>query len=74
MSRKVCESQIDGEYKGWDGHSVYRLVNGQIWQQASYRYMYRYAYRPRVTVIEESGRYMMYVEGEQEGQHVKRVY
>ncbi len=26
-------SQIDGEFKGWTGNTVFRLKNGQIWRQ-----------------------------------------
>lgn len=27
-------SQIDGPFKGWDGHTEFRLQNGQVWVQS----------------------------------------
>ena len=72
--RIFCESRIDGEYNGWEGDTVYRLINGQTWQQASYRYFYRYEYMPLVKVIDINGRYTMFVGSESVGQHVRRIY
>ncbi|WP_237213003.1 hypothetical protein [Falsiroseomonas oryziterrae] len=59
----VLESRIDGEFQGWDGETIFRLQNGQIWQQASYAYRYHYAYAPRVTIIPVAGGHDMMVEG-----------
>jgi hypothetical protein len=44
------ESRIDGEFDGWEGNTVFRLENGQIWQQASPSARYHYARHPRVTI------------------------
>jgi len=60
---EVVETRIDGEFTGWDGETVFRLANGQIWQQASYDYEYHYAYSPEVIIVRTNGRYMMQVEG-----------
>ncbi len=38
----ITESSIEGECEGFDGDRVFELVNGQQWQQAVYRYKYRY--------------------------------
>lgn len=55
----VIESTIDGEFKGWDGKSIYTLRNGQIWQQDEYYYEYKYEYAPDVIVYQSSsGTYM----------------
>jgi hypothetical protein len=51
----VIETRIDGEFNGWDGETVYKLRNGQIWQQASYHYHYHYAYAPEVTIYPTAG-------------------
>jgi len=59
----VIESQIDGEFNGWDGSKQYKLVNGQVWQQAEYKYEYKYAYRPEAIVCDVGGTYIMSVEG-----------
>jgi hypothetical protein len=44
----AIEAHIDGEFKGWTGETIYKLRNGQIWQQATYHY--HYAYAPEVTI------------------------
>lgn len=30
-SDDVIESRIDGTFEGWDGDTVFKLINGQIW-------------------------------------------
>jgi len=59
----VIESYIDGEFKGWDGKSIYKLGNGQTWQQSSYKYEYKYAYRPEAIIYSANGSYIMSVDG-----------
>lgn len=59
----VIESQIDGPFEGWQGKSVYRLVNGQVWRQSVYTYEYKYAFRPEALVYEVDGAHRMQVEG-----------
>ena len=44
----VVESQIDGDFNGWEGETIVKLMNGQIWQQAEYHYEYHYAYMLRL--------------------------
>jgi hypothetical protein len=58
---KIIESQIDGTFNGWDGDSIYQLTNGQVWQQATYKYSYSYAYRPKVIIFKKHNRYHMIV-------------
>lgn len=59
----VTESKIDGEFKGWDGNTSYKLQNGQVWQQKTYKYEYKYAYMPDVVVYEAAGGHKMYAAG-----------
>lgn len=59
----TIESNISGEFTGWQGDTIFKLDNGQIWQQESYDYHYHYAYHPRVIIFQDSGRYKMNVEG-----------
>lgn len=59
----VVESRIDGEFKGWDGKSIYKLQNGQVWQQQTYKYEYKYAHIPEAIVYETGSGYKMCVEG-----------
>ena len=54
---------INGAFKGWQGRTVVKLTNGQVWQQAEYKYQYRYAYRPNVTTSGGSGTATMHVVG-----------
>ena len=53
---QVVESQIDGDFEGWEGETVVKLMNGQIWQQTEYYYHYHYAFMPEVLVY-RSGEY-----------------
>ncbi len=57
------ESRIDGEFSGWEGETIFKLENGQIWQQASYAYKYSYKYRPKVLIFRTQRGYEMQVEG-----------
>lgn len=59
----VIESQIEGEFKGWEGETKYKLLNGQQWQQNEYTYEYKYAYQPEVVIYNAGGSYVMSVEG-----------
>ena len=69
----VIESQIDGTFEGWSGETVFKLTNGQIWQQSSYAYTYHYAYRPAVTIFPSGGGCKMKVEGVSDSISVKRL-
>ena len=63
---RVIETQIDGEFEGWEGETIFKMMNGQIWQQSSYAYMYSYAYSPEVIIYETSSGYVMKVDGVEE--------
>ena len=58
----TIESQVDGEFNGWEGETIVKLLNGQIWQQTEYHYEYRYAYMPKVLVYPSGGGYKMKVD------------
>lgn len=60
---RVIESQIDGTFEGWDGDTVFKLTNGQIWQQSSYDYTYEYDYMPDVLIFSSGGQCKLKVEG-----------
>jgi len=57
----TIETQIDGDFEGWEDETIYKLRNGQIWQQASYHYHYHYAYAPEVTIYSTSAGCVMRV-------------
>ncbi len=67
------ESQIYGAFTGWHGDALFKLTNGQYWQQAEYKYSYRYLYRPNVVISETPGGYEMEVVGMEESIKVRRV-
>ncbi len=69
----AIESTISGDIEGWDGDTIFKLDNGQIWQQAEYEYTYFYAYRPDVTIYQTSAGCRMKVEDETDTILVKRI-
>jgi len=69
----AIESSISGDFNGFDGDAVFKLQNGQIWEQAEYEYDYEYAFQPDVTIYETSGGCKMKVEDMDETVLVKRV-
>lgn len=69
----VIESRIDGNFEGFDSDKVYKLTNGQIWQQAEYKYTYSYKYRPRVTLVKSGIYYKMLVDGMSESVKFKLI-
>ena len=73
QTEAVIESRIAGEFKGWDGETIFRLQNGQIWQQALYAYTYHYAYAPPVTIYRSGGQFKMKVEGVEAPLVVRRL-
>ncbi|MGI2098143.1 hypothetical protein [Shewanella glacialipiscicola] len=66
------QSQIDGEFNGWEGETLIKLVNGQVWQQTEYLYHYYYAFMPKVTITNEGG-YTMLVAGTPRAVRVERL-
>lgn len=62
-SAQVIETQIDGDFEGWEGETIFEIMNGQIWQQSSYAYIYHCAYSPEVIIYNTSSGYVMKVEG-----------
>lgn len=59
----VIESKIDGDFEGWEGETIVKLLNGQIWQQTDYHYEYHYAFMPDVLIYRSGGGYKMKVDG-----------
>ncbi len=59
----VIESQIDGDFEGWEGETIFKLTNGQIWQQSSYSYTYSYSFMPKVMIYPAGGGCTLKVDG-----------
>jgi hypothetical protein len=56
--------QISGDFKGWEGETIYELLDGHIIQQSEYHYHYHYAFAPRVIIYQSSGGYKIHVLGD----------
>ena len=69
----VIESQIDGDFEGWEGETIVKLINGQIWQQSEYHYEYHYSYMPNVTIFKSDFGYKMLVDGLNKAIGVTRI-
>ena len=65
----IRQKRDDGGVK----KTIFKLDNGQIWQQTDYHYNYFYAYRPDVTIYQTSEGCRMKVEDEEETVLVKRI-
>lgn len=46
-------SRVSDEFEGWEGETILKLENGQVWQQTDYQYQYDYQYRPRIVIFED---------------------
>ena len=53
------DGRLAGAFTGYHSGAVFRLTNGQVWQQRRYKYKYKYKYRPRVRIYAEQGRRWM---------------
>lgn len=69
----VIESRVDGEFSGWDGSTIVKLANGQIWEQSEYHYHYHYAYSPSVLIYMTGGTYKMKIDGVDKAVRVVRL-
>jgi hypothetical protein len=61
--------QVEDSWNGWNGDTIVKLTDGSVWRQAEYRYEYRYAYRPYVTLEGN----VMHVAGMSAGVRVRRI-
>lgn len=69
----AIETQIDGDFEGWDGETIFKLTNWQIWQQSSYAYTYHYAFMPKVIIYKASTCWKMKVEDVSDTICVQRI-
>lgn len=69
----VYQGKIDGEFEGWEGETIFKMMDGSIWQQASYDYTYHYAYMPDVIIFSKGGATYMKVEGVDDVIQVRRL-
>ncbi len=71
---KLIESRYVGEFTGWTGKTVFKLENGQVWQQAESGRMSWKASNPMITIKRGfMGSYQLAVEGVNKKVRVKRI-
>lgn len=59
----VIKVQVDGDFEGWDGETIIKLTNGEIWKQVKYCYLYNYSFMPKGTIAFSSNEYKMKIDG-----------
>lgn len=53
-------SQIDGWFRGWTGDTIFKLTNGQFWQQTvSGAKSFTATYRPAIAITNSAGQHML---------------
>lgn len=60
---RVTGTNIDGPFFGWSGSTVFKLANGQVWEQDGPARTYHFAYRPNVRITEADDTHLMEVSG-----------
>ncbi|MFC6231626.1 copper amine oxidase N-terminal domain-containing protein [Paenibacillus allorhizosphaerae] len=73
ITSSVIESRIDGDFNGWDGTTIFKLQNGQIWQQDDYKIRVAIKLSPKVIIYKSGTRYKMKVDGIDDEIYVKRL-
>ncbi len=67
-------SQIQGEFRGWSGNTIFTLKNGQVWQQRSSGQLFHKAVEPKVEITKNLlGYYVMKIVGTSYAVGVKRI-
>ena len=59
----VVETKIDGDFTGFEDEKIFKMLNGQIWQQSSYGSRSRSLSSPKVLIYKSGSTYKMRVEG-----------
>jgi hypothetical protein len=65
-------SQLVGAFTGYNDGAIFRLANGQTWQQR--RYKYKYQYRPQVRIYQDQNRWLAEFDCMDEPIEVVRVH
>jgi hypothetical protein len=73
-SPNQIQSRHVGEFTGWEGDTIFRLENGQVWQQIESGRMSWQASNPMITIRRGfMGSYQLSVEGVNRRVRVKRI-
>lgn len=60
---RIIESQIESDFEGFDHGKIFKLVNGQVWEQTEFYIEIHIAVMPSATILEIDGTYKMKVDG-----------
>lgn len=63
ITASVIESKVDGQFEGWEGNTVVRLINGELWQQTDGHISITVKSMPDVLIYRSDGQWKMKVEG-----------
>jgi len=59
----VSKGNIEGDFEGWEGETVFEISDGTFWIQAAYSYRYHYFYRPEAMVLKQGNYFFLKVNG-----------
>ena len=71
--QNLIESKIEDTADGYEYGKIFKLTNGQIWEQVGSRYRYQYKYRPDVLVLKKGGAWYLQIEGMNDSVRVQRL-
>ena len=57
------DSNIEGEFEGWDEGKTFKLDNGSEWELSSFQFSFSFSFRPSAKIWRDGGRYFLEVEG-----------
>lgn len=69
----VVESKIGGVWNGWNGDTLFRLLNGQVWEQVGAWVSVSVRIMPDVLIYQSRGGWMAQVEGKRRPIRVRRL-
>ncbi len=68
----AVEGAIVSDFTGFNQGMKFEFQNGQVWEQAEYKYSYHYAYRPQARVVDGTNGHELHVDGMSETVRVRR--
>ncbi len=74
MPKVTVVSRIIGEFSGWDGKTIFKLENGQTWQQTEDKLFYVKEVNPAITIKPKSfGTWVLKLDDFGHSVRVKRI-
>ncbi len=74
MEWLFVESSIEGVFCGWRQEGLFRLTNGEVWEQVSKEYKYVTLMKPQVRIYRGKVLYFIEVQGMEGRVQVRKVY